>query len=238
MISGALPISKQDIKFAKITFPILAKCNLQELIIICDGMNEKDKQQIRNLLKNAKYDIHLFDYSLEWKNRIAGVFHEAYSLCKGNLIFSLASDIITDPGMFKRFNSDLISFKYKDYTFKKVNIHENYVNMIRNLPFIYIANGVRWSGVFAMKKKVYDKIQFRDVSGPDLDFFERTLKFYSHSYVKNLNIFHLRSGTNKNKQLEQGMHRAKTKVKPFKVLAHSIFYLKPYLMVGYLKYLL
>ena len=86
-----------------------------------------------------------------------------------------------------------------------------------------------------MKREVWETLHYQDVRSPDLDFFNRAYDAgFTHHFIKTGTV-HLRSGNTPEKQKDQGIHRAETGVHPFKVLAHSVFEVKPYVMAHYLK---
>ena len=234
-ISVCLPCHN-DGYLLKHTLPFLKEAPINELVIVLDRCKDNSYEIIKDFTPN--YKIVLIQKTFKkWKHGIAEAFNLCFALSSGDIIYTTASDFILDPHIFlykKWFKHlDIISFHYFH---GGKGFHTAYSNWLNNRKFIYTCKYGKWSGNMAFKRSVYEKLKFRDVRSPDLDFMNRAYEIgFTHKYVGCTNSIHLRSGNLKKKQREQGKHRKENHVNFLKVLAHSIFELKPYVLEGYLK---
>jgi hypothetical protein len=178
-----------------------------------------------------------------WKHHIAEAFETVFQHASGDVLLSYATDMLVSPHLVEvglhyiQEGYDLVSFQYRDYTLNKhCQWHETYMNLLRKLPFLYRCKLGKWSGLFMMTREVWETIHYQDTPSPDLQFFKECAEHgFTHKYVTSLRNYHLRSGTLHTKQIEQGRTRFLLQVHPLKVIAHSLLYLKPYLLIGYLR---
>ena len=239
-ISVVMPVHN-DLKYLPYSLNSLRDAKIDQLVLYLDRCSKEEIKQILELVRWLRFRFFttiVLNKKTRWKNPLAEAFEKAFSYAIGDDIFTMASDIITDTRIYSFLSSyDIISFRYKHQTLNKhVQIHNNYLNFLNRLPFVYTCKYGKWSGHFAMRKTVWKKLHYRDVTSPDLDFFNRAYEAgFSHVYSTAFNIIHLRAGTTKKKLIEQGVHRAENNYPLMKVLGHSFLELKPTVAASYLQ---
>jgi len=241
-ISVVMPIHN-DVEYLPYSLASLLDCPIQELILYLDRCPIETLKLIHafNKLKLPYAKTIIVTKKNTWKHSIAGAFENGFRFARGDYIYTMASDMVTDPriynpGLFGVANADLISFRYKHSRLGSMGLHNGYMNFLNKLPFIYTCHFGKWSGHFAMKRKVWEQLHYRDVRSPDLDFFNRAYDMgFKHQFFGDYFNIHLRSGIATEKQIDQGLHRAETNVNPLKVLAHAFFELKPHVASSFLK---
>lgn len=252
LISAVLPIHNDEQFLPYSLFSISKQSgNLKELVVVQDRCESYSRFMIKKrldkfIVKNPQIKVKLVNKPRSyWKNPIAEVFECGFRHTTHEFIYSLAADVIFDPAIFELgfywlFRGfDLVSFRYFNQSLNPSiaqTAHNIYVNLIGNLPFTYKCKFGKWSGVFAMKSKVWDSLRFLDVGSPDLNFFNRAFEAgFTHKYIAETNNIHLRSGIQKQKQIGQGRDRAAMNQPFLKVLGHSALSLKPRVLAEFLK---
>lgn len=239
-ISVAMPITGDDGRFCFYSLPILNSCPIDELILYLDRPSKITKV-IVNAYRPANIDtkIILNPKRGSWKHSIAEAFFNAFNVCSGDYIFSMAADIITDPLIYNRAlfeDVDLISFRYSNLTMGAwPGLSDHLSNFWNYLPWVYSCDIGKFSGHFAMKKSVWETIKFKDVASPDLQFFNDCARIaISHRYYKGYAVTHFRSGNADFKQIRQACYRLHRE-SFFKTVGHGLLNLKIRLLAEYLK---
>lgn len=242
-ISICLPIHNEE-TYLPYSIPALVKASVDELVILLDRCTDNSEHIIKRLFSALKpsFDVKILRKTgQKWKCPTAEVFEILFSEAKGDLIYTMACDIIADPRMFNPEpyqKADIVSYFYYNYDLHRFKIHQHYLNFLKryiNIAKIWKRELAWKSGLFGCKREVWENIHFRDVPSEYDDFLERALKKgYRYKFVKTTRNLHLRVGLSKSRQYLQGMSRAQRNVHPLMVLGHSLICLKPYVWVSYL----
>jgi len=167
-------------------------------------------------------------------------FEVGFSKAEGEFVYTMAADIVTDPRIYnvRCFDEyDIVSFYYHNYDLDAhFRLHEGYMNFLKKVvPTLrsFSEFGKR-TGHFGVRRDVWQQIHFKDVPSPDTQFFSDLWKAgFKHKYIGNVKNLHLRVGLRRSRQFLQGLHRAKNNVHPIKVFFHTLFYFKPFVIVGF-----
>jgi len=238
-VTVCLPIHNEE-GFLPYSLPSLLASPIDELIILLDRCTDRSEE----IVKSVRYPFNttiLIKSTQRWHCPTAEVFEILFSEATGNIIYTMAADIIADPQMFNPdhfIDADIVSFFYYNYDPHRYRLHQHYLNFMKR----YINISRLWkgelgwrSGLFAMKREVWENVHFRDVPSEYDDIMERALrKGYKYKFVKSTRNLHLRAGLSKSRQYLQGMSRAQRNVHPLMVLGHSLICFKPYVWAAYL----
>ncbi len=234
-ISVVMPVHN-DAGFLPYSLASLIDAPIDELVLVMDRCCNGSEFLAKKFAVTTKYPVRVrLKRFARWENPVAEAFETVFSLAEGDLIYTMAADMVTDRRIYNSrfFNGcDLVSFRYRHgYGF-----HNGYMDFLNRLPFIYTSRFGKWSGHFAMKREVWEQLHYRDVRFPDKDFFDRAYtEGFKHRFLGGYDNIHLRSGIDKRKQLRHGRSRAVMGYHPLRVLAHSVFELQPHVLTGYLQ---
>jgi len=241
-ISVVLPCHN-DAAYLPFSLASLARAPIDELIIVLDRCTDTSPDLVAWVFKNFRHYYPFLvkvieKYKHTWKHSIAEAFHTGFEASTGELVYTMAADMWTDPDiyrmkyLFNRFG--FVSFHYSDYG----SLRSHYNNFLRKLPNIKGLRGyTKVSGHFAVKREIWKDTGFQDSNNYDTLFWEELFRRgIKHFFVKNCRNRHLRTpGGNRERQLSQGKTRKEMGMGLFKVLMHSALYVKPYALIGYLQ---
>lgn len=177
-----------------------------------------------------------------WKYRRAYVFNVGFSLAVGDLIYVCAEDLILDHANFdEKFFADnlvaMVDFRYRNYNPFCLNIRPAFEWALSGLmDHIRKDSATQRSGVFVIRKRVFRVIGFEDVPTEEDWLRKRVVGMgFKHFHViGNKGNWHLRPGYTKDRQFLQGVSRFHQGHGFVRVLGHTILWLKPYVLKGFL----
>jgi len=244
-ISGIMPIHNEE-EYLPYCLESLKHAPLSELVVLLDGCTDGSEQIIRRF--KPRYPVKIF-YAKphKWRNKIAEVTEQCFSLCGGDIIYDLFADVIYDPKnfntkLFERF--DMVSFRMVD--------RDRYAPLLRTMYETFLSSvfekidfgEVVWrGGVFGTKREVWKKLHFRDITSQHSehlqfkDYRDRLVNGgYKYLYVRNAENIHLRTTTfSKKTQVQEGKLRASQNCALWRVALHSLIHGKPHVLATYLK---
>lgn len=237
-ISVVLPIHNEE-NYLPYSLPSLIKSQIHELVIILDRCTDNSEKIIRKTKFPYETKI-VVKKDQKWHCPTAEVFEIGFQHTTGDLLYTMAADLIVDPKQFDPHlfdDADLIAFFYYNYDLHHYKIKQWYLNFLKkyiNISRIWKGKLAWQSGHMAFKRKVWETIHIRDVPSEYDDFQRRALEHgFRYKFVKNVNNLHLRAGLRKDRQILQGMSRAKRNVHPLLVLGHCFLQIKPYVWIAY-----
>jgi len=210
------------------------------------GTSDRSEEVIRRYMPEARVVHHPRS---SWRNPGAANFDFVVRSSLGNIVYALAPDLFIDCRIFDSGVLDLlrsgrfgaVSFRYWNYTVSKpvlsfFRFREAWDNFLKRILQGVWKNRNYHSGIFAFRRGVYEAVGgLRDVPSEYDDFLSRVEGAgFRHLYVDWVDILHLRAGYSRNRQLLQGITKARLGYSfPYTFLG-AVLHLKPYQVVGYL----
>lgn len=237
-ISVVMPIHNEE-EYLPYSLPSLLKSRIDELVIVLDRCTDKSEEIIRKTV--FPYPVKIIVKSEQkWKCPTAEVFEIGFSHATGDLFYSMAGDMVTDPSIYDSgfFNdADIIAFFYYSYDRRFSMLYQWYLNFLKkhfNIARLWKGKLAKQSGHMAFKREVWEQLHIEDSASEYDNLQKRALEArYTYKFVDNCRNFHLRAGIRKDRQTLQGISRAHRGTPWFMVLGHSIILLKPYVWVAY-----
>lgn len=248
-------------QYLKYSLPSLRDLPVDEFVIIFDRISAKmqrlferyfpknQRPKCKFLLirepseENCKI-INMPEEALKkWVHARARIFNMGLGMAEGDLLFVSAEDIILDPKNFdERFWEDpdvgMVDFRYKNYEPDGINIRNAWLwILVKIVDRIGRRKATQRSGIYGVRKSVFDSLGIEDVPTEE-DWLRRRIVEHGFKHIhiidhkKNI---HMRTSQDKERQLMQGKTRYLQGDSILKVLGHCVLYLKPYVVLGFIK---
>jgi len=243
-VSGVIPVHNEE-KYLPYSLAALKHAKLDELVFILDRCTDRSREIIESTRLPYKTTI-LTVEKRRWCYPTAEVFKLGFEKAHGDIIYSLAADVLYDPGIFTVDWSslDVASFLYYDYSLYGGFIDKlqaSWINVYRkafNLIYPHLKRKTRTSGIYAFRRSVLMKVPIRDVPSEDITFVKEAIsQGFRYRFFPDFHNLHLRPAT-RSLRAKQGMHgfgKAKLNYPLWKVVGHSVLLWKPETLRAYLK---
>lgn len=247
-ISGVLPVHNEEF-YLPYTLNSLLSADLDELVVVLDRCRDRSVEIVYRFRDIAPFPVRVIPVEeRKWSFPTAEVFHRAFSEASGDIIYALGADCVYHPGVFQINweNLDLASFPHYEHDIRslRIRIHNYYMNFIKwilNIQIPKFTGKKKQFGIFGFRKWIFDELKdepWDTILSEDI-WFQRTAIEKLHvryEYFPQFISLHLRPGNimNQRKQWEHGVGRAYLNYPLWKVLVHSIVFLKPMTLGGFL----
>ncbi|RKY54776.1 MAG: hypothetical protein DRP89_04575 [Candidatus Neomarinimicrobiota bacterium] len=239
--SVIMPIHNEE-RYLYYSLPSIYKLKPDEVILIFDRCTDNSLKVARKIAKHFKYldktkFIELNEPSPKWKFRVAYLRRYGFKLAKNNIILNTDADTILDPKIreyIKYICKDkiaLISFGRKTYPITFQDFITRIVSTINPK--------MGFTGIYAFSKKAWIETENQEavkkiVRAEDTHLRISISKKYRVAFIKT-NSIHLRPNESKNRHYIKGYTYWTVKKNPiWKAFLHSIIYLRPQLLTGYI----
>lgn len=240
-LSVVMPIHNEE-KFLPFSLPSVFRLSPDDVVLIFDRCIDRSLAVSHKITKHFKYDsktrfIEINEPSPEWRFRVAFLRTYGYNLAKNNIILNTDADIILDEKireyikLIGKNNVGLISFGRKEYPF-------TFQNFIARLIATFIPK-IAFAGTYAFSKEIWQEIMDKEkmkkiLSAEDTYVYMTISEKYKTKFIKTNNI-HLRPKESSQRHFTKGITLWEVKHDPlWKVILHSVIYLHPMVLVGYL----
>lgn len=238
--SVVVPIHNEG-KFLPFSLPSIFRLQPDEVILIFDRCTDGSRDLSRRIAKHFKYEfktkfINFNKSAPKWKFRVAFLRTRGYSLAKNDIILNTDADIILDEKIKEYLklignHVGLISFGRKEHPF-------TLQGFIARLVSTFIPT-IGFTGTYAFSKKAWQEIVKVEsmkeiISAEDTYLYMQISSKYETRFCKT-NSIHLRPREEPKRHFIKGITYWQIKRDPFwKMLFHSIIYLRPMVLAGYL----
>lgn len=228
-----------EAQYLPLSLPVLANAPIDEIIFVFDRCTDQSEAIVR---------AHTFPFPIqtvtkttqEWHCPTAEVFEIGFQHATGDLLYTMAADFLVDPRCFNPAlfqDADILAFFYYNADPSHYRLRQWYLNFLKkhvNIARLWKGPLAWQSGHMAFTREVWETLHLRDEPSEYDDLQKRALAAgFRYKFVKDVTNRHLRVGLRKDRQILQGMSRAKRGVHPLMVLGHSIVQLKPHVWVSY-----
>jgi hypothetical protein len=231
-------------KYLKYSLPVLRNCEIDELVCVFDKV---DAELITEFFAHIPVEVMdklkiIENHEQTWQHIRAEVFQKALSKASGDILYVSAEDIKLDPRNFNDdfwFNSNVgfVDFRYTEYDPTSIGLRSCWeIILTKILDKLLTRKATQRSGIFAVRKQIFDKIGLEDVPTEE-DWFRRRVKEhgYKHVHVIAHKNHHMRPCHSKDRQLLQGASRYRQGYSLSKVIGHVLLHFKPLVLTGYIK---
>ena len=236
-----IPVARGESDYLKITLPYYNRIHDIKKLYSVEEDARVEKVILERYSENSTIITHK---SRNWSNPCADNFHYtityAFQQLGADVVYAFACDLIPDERVFFRdyWNKyDIVSFRYWNNSIKVgvlFKLREQYDNILKKI-LTKFGRTEHHTGVYALKKRVWEKVQLRDVPSEYDDFLRRCINAgFKHHHELDSRIIHLRAGYGITRQYLQGFARRQLGYPLWKVLGHAVIHLKPYVLKGYL----
>jgi len=237
-ISVVIPVHNEE-AYLPYSIPSLLKSPIDELVVVLDRCTDKSEEILKQT--SFPYEVKFIKKtSQQWHCPTAEVFELGFQHTTGDLLYTMAADMIVDP---KQFNprlfgdADIIAFFYYNYDLHHYKIKQWYLNFLKkyaNIARIWKGKLAWQSGHMAFTREVWETLHLIDTPSEYDSLQKRALQHgFRYKFVKDVKNLHLRVGLSKSRQKLQGMSRAARNVHPLLVIGHSFLQMKPYVWTSY-----
>lgn len=230
-ISCVIAVHNEE-KYLPYSLPSLIVLPFDEILFVLDRCTDASEKLIRKIATSKTRIIHKKHKT--WNNSCAESKWIGCKLAQGDIVFILDADLVLDRKLLEKTLSNwedgILLFTYKNYTLMGSffqRIHDEFVNF---MALIIRKSGIQpeRSGLYAIKKEIAKIEDFPS----EYDLLQRKHK----TKLIKTNILHLRPGLSKEKQINQGITRARLpQYNLLKILLASFLEFKPYMLISYLK---
>lgn len=240
-----MPIHNEE-KFLPYSLPSVYRLKPNDVVLIFDSCKDKSLELARRIAKifdstSKTRFIKLNEPSPDWNFRVAFVRRYGFRLAKNDVILNTDADNILDPkirkymALVKKNNIGLISFSRRSYPY---TVHFFMAKLISILPLALPFRKIGFSGVYAFSKEAWRETEEKSsvkkiLKAEDSHLHRSMLQNYDYRYIKTDTI-HLRPRNARKNYLAGIMYRRLKRNPLWKAILHSIIYLRPDLLVGYL----
>lgn len=239
--SVVMPIHNEE-KLLLYSLPSILKLKPDEIILIFDRCTDRSNDVAKKIAKMFGYFkrtkfIELNAPSPEWKFRVAFLRRYGFKIAKNDIIFNTDADTILDEKIgpyLSLINKDsiaLISFYRKTYP-------PTFQSFIAKLITTLIPK-IGFTGIYAFYKKAWQETENQNsvrkiLRGEDTHLFLSVSKKYRTKFIKT-NTIHLRPEEKASRHYIKGIINWNIRRYPlWKAIFHSIIYLRPLFLAGYL----
>lgn len=234
---------KNEINLIPITLPSFYALNPSEVILCLDKTANKDI--IRIIKKVAKAHnaenitkIIKVEKNPEYKFHQAWVRRKGFLIAENDLILTTDIDIILNPKIREYLN--LIQGNVKLISFSKISYPITFRSAIAWLiqKFYYHKS---FTGLYAFSKSAWleteDFVSLKKIPrGEDTHLHNCLTKKYKDKFISDIKNINLRPKETKKYQFLLGWNRWKIRKTPlWRIILSSFLYIRPYLLIGYLK---
>lgn len=239
--SVVMPIHNEEEVLPK-TLPSVFKLKPNDVVLIFDRCTDRSLSISREIAKRFNYNsktrfLEMNEPSPEWRFRPAFLRTYGYDQAKNKIILNTDADIILDERIREYIKlvgeNDIcmISFSRKEYPF-------TFQSFIARLVSTFIPK-IAFTGTYAFLKEIWQESTRKEkmrkiISAEDTYIYMLISEKCKTRFIKTNNI-HLRPRENSQRHFTKGIARWEITHDPlWKVLIHSIVYLHPMVLVGYL----
>ncbi len=220
----------------------LWKASVDEFIFVLDRCTDRSEEIVNSFVKYHPNSIIVHKTTKSWIQPVVEVFDEGAKRASGDYVFNVPADAVMDskvfderhlcgkPLMFRYYNYNLFGGKFR-YGYERV--------LLRIYDYLGIPSWQCSMEALPYEQRIRGNLPPEDVTGftkvPMLVLKSIMAESEKRYYcIQNTAILHLRPGLSKEEQILRGISRFVLRYSPLKVLLHSILYLRPHVLVGYI----
>ncbi len=240
-LSVVMPIHNEE-KLLPWSLPSVFRLKPDEVILIFDRCKDNSLKVARKTAERFRYSdktkfIEMSEPYPEWRFRPAFLRTYGYNMAIGDIILNTDADIILDERIREHVKAigkggiGLVSFGRREYplTFR---------SFIARLVSTFIPE-IAFAGTFTFSKEKWQELVDEDkmkkiLSAEDTYVYMTIARRHKTRFIRT-NTIHLRPKETPQRQFTKGVTLWQVKRSPlWKVLLHSVIYLHPTVLVGYL----
>lgn len=242
-VSVALPVHNEE-KYLPYSLGSLVDAPIDELVVVLDRCSDHSKEIVERFKNEwSTFPVEIYEKSWHrWRYK-AEAWQFAFAQATSDIVYGLGADLCADHAMFnlapfKDANVALTNYRYYPCNLTKFDFNACWDTvLLKLLDRISPYKGSQRSGVFALRKSVWEQLGgFADVPS-EVDVFRQAVVDHGYTFVHDpsTKVLHLRGGYDRARQYLQGVARWQQLSYPlWKVVAHCFLHFKPHVLPGYL----